>query len=243
MATDTGATLAQHPVVSHDAWLSARKALLAKEKEFTRQRDELSRARRALPWERVAKTYTFDGPGGRVTLADLFEGRSQLVVYHFMFGPEADQGCPHCSFWADNFDPIVVHLNHRDVSFAAISRAPLAKLERFRQRMGWHFRWVSSGGSDFNYDLGVSFTPEQIGTGAAMYNYERVDGAFTDREGVSVFYRDPAGALFHTYSTHARGIDILNTAYNYLDLVPKGRDEDGLDFTQAWVRYHDRYED
>jgi predicted dithiol-disulfide oxidoreductase (DUF899 family) len=243
MATDTGTALAQHPVVSHDAWLAARKVLLAKEKEFTEQRDELSRERRALPWERVEKTYTFDGPGGRVTLVDLFEGRSQLVIYHFMFGPEADQGCPHCSFWADNFDPIVVHLNHRDVSFAAISRAPLAKLERFRQRMGWRFRWLSSGGSDFNYDLGVSFTPEQIRTGAAMYNYEPVDGAFADREGVSVFYRNPAGVVFHTYSTHARGIDILNTAYNYLDLVPKGRDEDGLDFTQEWVRYHDRYED
>jgi predicted dithiol-disulfide oxidoreductase (DUF899 family) len=242
MATDTAAHAA-HPVVSHDAWIAARTALLAKEKAFTRMRDELSRERRALPWEWVEKTYTFEGPGGPVTLADLFDGRSQLVVYHFMFGPEADQGCPHCSFWADNVDGIVVHLNHRDVSFAAVSRAPVSKLERFRQRMGWRFRWVSSGGGNFNYDLGVSFTPDQIRSGTAVYNYERVDEAFADREGVSVFSRDPAGAIFHTYSSYARGIDMLNTAYHYLDLVPKGRDEAELSFTQAWVRYHDRYED
>lgn len=245
MATDTDPVtgLARHPVVSHDAWMAARTALLAKEKAFSRLRDELSRERRALPWERVEQTYTFDAPGGRVTLADLFDGRSQLVVYHFMFNPEADQGCAHCSFWADSFDPIVIHLNHRDVSFAAVSRAPVPKLQRFRERMGWHFQWVSSGGSDFNYDLGVSFTPEQVRDGTAVYNYRPVDEAFADREGVSVFYRDPAGAVFHTYSSYARGIDLLNTAYNYLDLVPKGRDEDGLSFTQAWVRHHDRYED
>ncbi|MGH7514284.1 MAG: DUF899 domain-containing protein [Gemmatimonadales bacterium] len=241
--TDTPAGLDRHPVVSHDAWTAARTALLAKEKAFTRLRDELSRERRALPWERVEKTYAFDAPGGRVTLADLFAGRSQLVIYHFMFNPEADQGCASCSFWADNFDPIVIHLSQRDVSFAAVSRAPVPKLERFRERMGWHFRWVSSGGSDFNYDLGVSFTPEQVGDGTAVYNYQRLDQAFADREGVSVFYRDPAGAIFHTYSSYARGIDFLNTAYNYLDLAPKGRDEDGLSFTQAWVRHHDRYQD
>jgi predicted dithiol-disulfide oxidoreductase (DUF899 family) len=241
MATDTD-ILAGHPVVAHDAWIAARRALLAKEKAFTRQRDELSRERRALPWERVEKAYAFDGPGGRVTLADLFEGRSQLIIYHFMFNPEADQGCPHCSFWADNFDPIVVHLNHRDVSFAAVSRAPAAKLEQFRQRMGWGFRWVSSDNGDFNYDLGVSFTPEQVRSGAAAYNYAPAAEAYADREGVSVFHRDTAGANHHTYTAYARGIDILNTAYNYLDLVPKGRDEDSLDFTQSWVRYHDRYE-
>lgn len=243
MATKRGTTLDRHPVVSHDAWLAARKALLDQEKAFTRQRDELSRARRALPWERVETAYTFDGPEGRVTLADLFDRRSQLMIYHFMFSPEADQGCAHCSFWADHFDGMLAHLNHRDVSFAAVSRAPVAALERFRQRMGWRFRWVSSGGNDFNYDLGVSFRPEQVGAGTALYNYEPTAVPYADREGVSVFFRDPAGDVFHTYSAYARGIDILNTAYNYLDLAPKGRDEDHLDFTQAWVRHHDRYED
>jgi predicted dithiol-disulfide oxidoreductase (DUF899 family) len=232
-----------HPVVSHEKWLSSRTAFLAKEKEFTRLRDELSRQRRELPWEKVGKTYTFDGPSGKETLADLFEGRSQLVVYHFMFTPEWDEGCKHCSFWADNFNGIGVHLNHRDVTLVAVSRAPLAKIEAFRKRMGWSFKWVSSAGSDFNFDYQVSFTPEQRKSGEARYNYSKEDPGFEDREGASVFYKDPSGAIFHTYSCYARGIDILNCAYHYLDLVPKGRDEDGLEFTQAWVRHHDRYED
>lgn len=232
-----------HPVVSREEWLAARTGLLKKEKEYTRLRDELSRERRALPWVKVDKQYTFDGPQGKETLADLFENRSQLVVYHFMFTPEWEEGCPHCSFWADNFNGIPVHLNHRDVSFVAISRASLAKIQAFEKRMGWNFKWLSSASSDFNYDYQASFTPEEVQRGTAFFNYAVTNPAFPDREGVSVFYKDASGAIFHTYSSYARGIDILNGAYNYLDLVPKGRDEDGLKFTQEWVRHHDRYED
>ncbi len=232
--------LARHPVVSHEEWVAARTALLAREKEFTRVRDELARARRELPWEPVEKEYVFDTTDGRQTLAELFDGRSQLLVYHFMFAPEWDEGCPSCSFWADNFDPIVVHLNHRDVTMVACSRAPVAKLEAFRKRMGWRFRWVSSGASDFNYDYGVSFRPAEV-KGGGVYNYRLGPTGSTDREGASVFYRDQSGAVFHTYSAYARGIDLVNTAYNYLDMVPKGRDEDGLSFVHAWVRHHDRY--
>jgi predicted dithiol-disulfide oxidoreductase (DUF899 family) len=244
MATSTlNSVIKKHPVVSHDEWLSARNAFLKKEKEFTRLRDELSKGRRDLPWEKVEKQYLFDGPNGQETLADLFEKRSQLIVYHFMFAPEWDAGCPHCSFWADNFNPITIHLNHRDVTMVAISRAPLAKIESFRKRMGWSFKWLSSGKNSFNYDFDVSFTPESLKNGTAHYNYEKADFNHQDREGVSVFYKDEAGSIFHTYSAYARGIDILNTAYNYLDLAPKGRDEDELDFTQSWVRYHDQYQD
>ncbi len=232
-----------HPVVSREAWLSARKALLAKEKEFTRLRDDLSRQRRELPWVKVDKAYPFDGPSGQESLAALFADRSQLVVYHFMFNPGWDEGCPHCSFWADNFDPIGVHLNHRDVTLVAVSRAPLAKIESFKKRMGWAFKWVSSSENDFNYDYRVSFTKEQIQSGEVIYNYARTKMDDADREGLSVFYKDGAGDVFHTYSCYARGIDLLNTAYNFLDLVPKGRDEDGLAFTQSWVRHHDRYQD
>ena len=232
----------KHRVVSHKAWIEARRKFLAKEKKFTRLRDELSRQRRALPWETVDKQYVFDGPKGRETLPELFDGRSQLIVYHFMFAPEWDEGCKHCSFWADNFNGLGIHLNHRDVSFVAISRAPLAKLEAFRKRMGWSFRWVSSGQNDFNYDYQASFTRQEVESGAAFFNYSKSDVGVSDREGVSVFSRDPSGAVFHTYSSYARGIDMLNTAYHYLDLVPKGRDEYGLEFTQAWVRHHDRYE-
>jgi predicted dithiol-disulfide oxidoreductase (DUF899 family) len=230
-------------VVSREEWLAARRAFLAKEKEFTQLRDELSRQRRALPWVEVQKAYVFDGPRGRETLADLFDGRSQLVVYHFMFSPEWDAGCPHCSFWADNFNGIDVHLKHRDVSFVAISRAPLAKIDAFRKRMGWTFKWLSSSATDFNYDFHVSFTPEARKSGAAVYNYTKLDMDIGDREGISVFYKDERGTVFHTYSCYARGIDLVNGAYNFLDLVPKGRDEDGHDFTQFWVRYHDAYED
>ncbi len=233
-----------HPVVSREEWLSARTKFLTKEKEFTHLRDELSRQRRALPWVKVDKQYVFEGPKGKETLADLFEKRSQLVVYHFMFSPDWNEGCPHCSFWADNFNPIGVHLNHRDVTFVAISRAPLNKIDAFKKRMGWQFKWLSSGKTDFNYDYGVSFTPEQLAKGPVLYNYSRKEmGDAQDREGLSVFYKDADGTLFHTYSSYERGIDLVNTAYNYLDLVPKGRDEESLEFTQAWVRHHDKYED
>jgi predicted dithiol-disulfide oxidoreductase (DUF899 family) len=230
-----------HPVVSHDEWLAARKAFLTKEKEFTHLRDELNRQRRELPWEKVEKPYVFDGPDGTQALSDLFEGRSQLIVYHFMFPPEWEEGCPHCSFWADNFNDVIVHLNQRDVTFVAISRAPLAKIEAFEKRMGWTFKWLSSGGGDFNYDLGASFRPEEVASGAPVYNFGTAKPGFTDREGVSVFYKDRNGDIFHTYSAFMRGIDMFNTAYHYLDIAPKGRDEDGLKFTQAWVRHHDRY--
>ena len=232
-----------HSVVTRAQWLSARTALLVKEKEFTRLRDELSRQRRELPWVRVDKPYVFDAPNGKQTLAELFEKRRQLIVYHFMFSPDWDAGCKHCSFWADNFNGIGVHLNHRDVTFVAISRAPLAKIQSFEKRMGWSFKWLSSAQNDFNYDYRVSFKPEDLEKGAAVYNYEKMAGNMTDREGVSVFYQDESGAVFHTYSAYARGIDMLNTTYHFLDLVPKGRDEDDLEFPQSWVQYHDRYLD
>ena len=239
MTQKSSSNLKQHTVVSHEEWLKARTAFLVKEKEFSRLRDDLSRQRRELPWERVEKNYVFEGPNGKESLGDLFENRSQLVVYHFMFNPEATEGCPHCSFWADNFNGNVIHLNHRDVTFVAISRAPVAKLETFKKRMGWSFKWLSAGQNDFNYDYMVSFRPEAIESGTIYYNYAKLNMKMADREGVSVFYRDEKGGIFHTYSTYARGIDLLNTAYNYLDLVPKGRDE--TEFPQSWVRYHDRY--
>jgi predicted dithiol-disulfide oxidoreductase (DUF899 family) len=233
-----------HPVVSRDEWLSARTALLAKEKEFTRLRDDLSRQRRELPWVRVDRTYIFEGSSGKESLAQLFDKRSQLVVYHFMFSPAWDAGCPHCSFWADNFEGIGVHLKHRDVTLVAVSRAPLPKLEAFKKRMGWSFKWVSSGDNDFNYDYQASFRPEDIRRGAVFYNYVETAMDMTDREGVSVFYKDESGAVFHTYSSYARGIDMLNVAYHFLDLVPKGRDEVGQGPNpQAWVRRHDEYDD
>ncbi len=241
MANVSRYNIKNHPVVSHEEWLSARTSFLTKEKEFTRLRDELSQQRRNLPWEKVDQQYIFDGPNGKETLAELFENRSQLIVYHFMFSPEWDEGCPHCSFWADSFNPNVVHLNHRDVTFVAISRAPFAKLKAFEQRMGWNFKWASSSETDFNYDYYASFTPEEMQTGTAFYNYRNTD-AGPDREGVSVFYKDEQGNIFHTYSSYERGIDLLNTAYNYLDLAPKGRDETP-ETIQDWVRYHDRYED
>jgi predicted dithiol-disulfide oxidoreductase (DUF899 family) len=243
MINNSSSGIKDHTVVSHEEWLSARTAFLAKEKEFTRLRDELSRQRRALPWEKVEKQYVFDGPGGKETLADLFENRSQLVVYHFMFPPEDDEGCPSCSFWADTFNGSSIHLPHRDVSFVAISRAPLAKIEPFKQRMGWSFKWVSSFNTDFNFDYYVSFTPEEAHNRTAFYNYARTDPGSMDREGISAFYKDESGAVFHTYSCYARGIDMMNATYQYLDLTPRGRDEDGLEWVQAWVRHHDRYED
>ena len=228
-----------HQVVSREQWIAARTELLKREKEFTKARDALSRVRRDLPWESVAKEYTFDGPKGKETLADLFEGRSQLVVYHFMFGPNAKVGCPHCSFWADNFNPIIVHLNQRDVTMVAISRAPLARLEEYKKRMGWSFKWLSSGNSDFNVDFQASFKPEDVKAKKAMYNFVIYnDLEETEREGISVFHKVD-GKIFHTYSTYARGIDLMNTAYNYLDLVPKGRDEGNRG--PFWLRRKDEY--
>jgi predicted dithiol-disulfide oxidoreductase (DUF899 family) len=225
-------------LVSRDEWIEARTQLLQKEKEFTRLRDGLSRARRELPWVRVEKTYAFEGPDGVTTLSDLFAGRSQLIVYHFMFAPDWEAGCPHCSRWADNFNGIIVHLNQRDVTMIAISRAPYAKLAAYKKRMGWSFKWVSSFGTDFNFDYRVSFTPEELASNEAVYNFGTLVPGVSDREGVSVFHKTDAG-VFHTYSTYARGIDMLNADYHYLDLTPKGRDEG--DKGPYWVRRHDEY--
>jgi predicted dithiol-disulfide oxidoreductase (DUF899 family) len=222
-----------------DEWLAARKKLLAREKELTRQRDAVSAERRALPWLRVEKPYLFDTPDGQKTLAALFDGRSQLAMYHFMFAPEWDAGCKSCSFWAESFDHLPTHLAHRDVTFVAVSRAPLQKLQTYARRLGWTFPWISSSPSDFNYDFGVSFRPEDLKSGKATYNYETLPAGDTDREGVSVFAKDASGAVFHTYSTYARGIDPLNAAYQYLDLVPKGRDEG--EHPMAWLRRRDEY--
>jgi len=231
-----------HEIVSREEWIEARRLHLAKEKALTRQRDELSRERRELPWVRVDKQYVFDGAQGKQTLADLFDGRSQLIVYHFMFGPDWEQGCPSCSFMADHIDGSAVHLAQRDVTLLAVSRARVPQIEAFKQRMGWRFKWVSSYGNDFNYDYQVSFTKEQIASGAKYYNYDITSYPSEEAHGTSVFYKDAAGDVFHTYSAYARGCDILLGAYNWLDLAPKGRDEDGLGFTMAWVRHHDRYD-
>lgn len=230
-----------HAVVSRESWIEARKRLLAKEKEFTRLRDALSRERRDLPWVRVDKTYVFDGPRGKETLGQLFAGRSQLIVYHFMFDPDWESGCKSCSFWADNFNRIVVHLNQRDVSLVAISRARLEKLRDFARRMGWSFEWLSSFGNDFNRDYGVSFTPEDLAGGEVIYNYAKRKTTMTELPGISVFFRDAGGDVFHTYSCYARGLDMLNGAYHFLDLTPKGRDEAGLPHTMSWVRLRDEY--
>jgi predicted dithiol-disulfide oxidoreductase (DUF899 family) len=229
-------------VASRADWLAARTALLRREKELTRQRDEVARERRELPWVQVEKDYTFDGPSGRESLGDLFGGRSQLIVYHFMFTPGWEEGCPSCSFLADHFDGSLVHLAHRDVTLVAVSRAPLEDIEAFKRRMGWSFKWVSSYGSDFNFDYHVSFTPEQVAAGEARYNYAPYQAPLQDLPGTSVFYRDEGGDIYHTYSSYERGLDLLVGTYNWLDLVPKGRDEDGLAFSMAWVRHHDRYD-
>ncbi|TLY75141.1 MAG: DUF899 domain-containing protein [Gammaproteobacteria bacterium] len=229
-----------HAVVSAEAWLAARKELLAKEKEFTRLRDQVSALRRELPWEAVTREYLFEGPDGRQTLPQLFAGRSQLIVYHFMFAPDWDAGCPHCSHWADNFNGGIVHLNHRDVTMIAVSRAPYARLAAYHKRMGWSFKWVSSLGSDFNFDYRVSFTAQELEAHRAFYNYAWQDPGVAEREGVSVFFKDGQERVFHTYSAYARGIDILNTDYNLLDLTPRGRDEAGRG--PFWVRRHDEYD-
>jgi len=232
-----------HTIVSRDEWLEVRKAHLAREKEFTRLRDRLSAERRAMPWVKVDKAYVFDGSEGKVTLADLFDGRRQLIVYHFMFGPGWEEGCPSCSFLADHIDGAAVHLAQRDVTLLAVSRAPLPRIEAFKKRMGWRFTWVSSHGTDFNRDYHVSFTKDEMAKGAVDYNFEQREFPSEEAPGISVFYKDEHGDVFHTYSAYARGLDLLVGAYNYLDLAPKGRDEDALAFTMAWVRHHDRYGD
>jgi predicted dithiol-disulfide oxidoreductase (DUF899 family) len=233
--------LDNHKIVSKNGWIAARKVLLKKEKEFTALRDQLSQQRRDLPWIAVDKKYVFDGPNGKQTLSELFDGRSQLIVYHFMYDPNWAVGCPSCSFWADNFNDIIVHLNQRDVTLIAISKAPYSKIAAYKKRMGWDFKWVSSYDTDFNFDYHVSFTQEELAKKKAFYNFISQDPRTSEREGISVFYKDLSDKIFYTYSAYARGIDILNNTYNYLDLVPKGRDEDGYDFPMAWVSRHDEY--
>ena len=226
-----------HRIVSHQEWLKAQQAHLAKEKEFTRRRDELAHARRELPWERVDKSYVFDAPEGKVSLSDLFGGKGQLIVQHFMFGADWNEGCPSCSFWTDNFNGIDVHLAHRDTAFALVSRAPIAKLEAYKERMGWTMRWVSSLGNDFNFDYGVSFQPDEQGT---KYNFDTIKPYGQEAPGLSAFRRDEDGTIYRTYSTYARGLDVLNGTYHLLDMTSKGRDEDP-ERPMSWVRRHDRY--
>jgi predicted dithiol-disulfide oxidoreductase (DUF899 family) len=230
----------EHKVVSPQKWLAARLALLTEEKKFMHLHDKLKQKRRNLPWTKVEGDYVFDGPNGAETLSDLFGGKSQLIVYHFMFGPGDDEGCAHCSFWADHFDGAQIHLPRRDTNLVVISRAPQKKLARFKRRMGWKFKWVSSGANEFNYDNGVSFKPADVKTGRVVYNYAKSDMPMEDREGISAFYKDARGDIFHTYSTFARGIEVVNTTYNFLDLTAKGRDEHP-EWSQDWVFHHDKY--
>jgi predicted dithiol-disulfide oxidoreductase (DUF899 family) len=229
-------------VVSRNEWLTERKKLLAREKELTHLRDEVARQRRSLPWVLIDTEYTFDTPEGRRTLADLFDGRQQLIVQHFMFAPGWEEGCPSCSFMADHSDGMQVHLAHRDVTFVAVSRAPLADIERFRQRMGWRFKWVSSHGTAFNYDFGVSFTPEAVAKGKLQYNYGDWPYAYEEWPGISVFSKNKANQVFHTYSTYGRGVEVMMGTYNMLDLAPKGRGERDVEHKMEWVRHHDRYD-
>jgi len=240
-ATTTTSTV-NHPAVSGDQWVAKRKTLLAREKELTRLQDQIAQERRALPWQCIEKNYVFDGPEGRRTLAELFEGRRQLMVQHFMLGPGWEQGCPSCSFMADHIDGMNVHLAQRDVTLLAVSRAPLAEIERFRERMGWQFKWVSSHANDFNGDFCVSFTPEERARGEVYYNYGLRPSPAEEAPGISVFYKDDAGDIFHTYSTYGRGVEVMMGTYNLLDLTPKGRDERDVDYKMEWVRHHDRYE-
>jgi predicted dithiol-disulfide oxidoreductase (DUF899 family) len=232
-----------HKIVSHDEWIAARKAHLAEEKAFSKARDALARQRRKLPWEKVEKSYVFDTPSGKQTLADLFGNKSQLIIYHFMLGPGWEAGCPSCSYLADHFDGAAIHLTQRDVSFVVVSRAPLAEIGKFQARMGWKFKWASSFGSDFNHDYQVSVSPEEKAGGKVLYNYEIIEKFPSDeRPGASAFFKNPAGEVFHTYSTYGRGLDMFIGAYHFLDIAPKGRDEDGLAFSMAWVRHHDKYQ-
>jgi predicted dithiol-disulfide oxidoreductase (DUF899 family) len=231
-----------HPVVSNEEWLQARRELLGTEKELTRLRDELGQKIRDLPWRRVEKNYVFDGPDGKESLSDLFAGRSQLLIYHFMFGPDWDDGCPACSLLADHYDPSIVHLNHRDVTMITVSRAPLDKLQAYKQRMGWGFKWVSSGACDFNGDFNVSFTPEQLKNDDVFYNYDTQNSfKMEDMPGISVFTKDADGTIYHTYSSFARGLETFLGVYRLLDIAPKGRDEADLQFGMAWIRRHDNY--
>ncbi len=232
-----------HQVVSREEWLDARKKHLANEKEFSRLRDKLSQERRELPWVKVDKEYVFEGPDGNETLSELFDGRSQLLVYHFMFDPSWEEGCKSCSFLADNYSGAITHLNHRDVTMVTISKAPLDKLEAFKKRMGWNFKWVSSFGNDFNRDYHVSFTSEEVEKGETYYNYEVCKFPSTEGPGISVFSKDKNGNIYHTYSSYARGLDMFIGTYNLLDLVPKGRDEAELSYTMEWIRHHDKYAD
>ena len=234
-------TIANHRTVSREQWLAERRALLAREKELTQLHDQVAAERRALPWVRLDKPYLFDTPQGRRPLVDLFDGRHQLVVQHFMLAPGWAQGCKNCSYMADHTDPTLLHLAQRDTAFVAVSRAPLAEIERFRQRMGWSFRGVSSEGTDFNRDFHVTFTRGEIDGGTADYNYRGMKPG-EEMPGVSVFCRNDDGAVFHTYSTYGRGVEVMMHTYNLLDLTPRGRDEAALPFTMAWVRHHDRYE-
>ena len=231
-----------HKVVSREQWIEARKAHLAHEKEFTQARDRLSEERRALPWVKLDKPYLFDGPDGKTTLADLFRGRSQLVVQHFMFAPDWTEGCKSCSFWADGFERMIPHLAARDTTLVAVSRAPLHRLDAFKARMGWTFDWLSSAGNDFNSDYAVSFTSDEIKSGAKIYNFGTSGFGVEEAPGISVFYRDEAGSIFHTYSCFARGLDMMNAAYHYLDLTPLGRREQGLPYPMDWLRLRDRYQ-
>ena len=237
-----GTQKAKSKVVSPKEWLKARKELLAKEKEFTRLRDDLSRQRRELPWERIEKNYVFEGPNGKVALGDLFDGKSQLIVYHFMLGPGWGEGCPSCSYLADHFGGSLVHLAARDVRFVAISRAPLAEIASFKKRMGWNFPWYSSNGTDFNFDYQASATKEEAGKSEVYYNYTMQKFPSEERPGASVFFKDEDGNIYHTYSTYGRGLDIFLGAYNWMDITPKGRDEENLKHPMAWVRHHDRYD-
>ena len=229
-----------HPVVSREEWLAARKQHLAHEKAFTRERDKLIAERRALPWVKIDKDYPFQGPTGELKLVALFGDHSQLVIYHFMFADGWDEGCPGCSFLSDHIDGANQHLAHHDVAVVAVSHAPFAEFQAFKRRMGWKFDWVSSEGCDFNYDFGVSARAEDVAAGKATYNYEKTDGSEEELPGLSVFYRNDAGDIFHTYSTYARGLDMLVGAYHYLDLTPKGRNEEEI---MEWVKHHDKYGD
>ena len=231
-----------HKIVPREEWIEARKTHLAHEKEYTRVRDRLSEGRRALPWVKVDKTYVFDGPTGKATLSELFKTRNQLVVQHFMFAPDWNEGCKSCSFWADGFERMVPHLAARDTTLVAVSRAPLDKLTAFKARMGWTFDWFSSADNDFNYDYAASFTPEQIKSGAKIYNFGTSGFGIEEAPGISVFYRDEAGTIFHTYSCFECGLDMMNAAYQYLDLTPLGRHEDGLPYPMDWVRLRDQYQ-
>jgi predicted dithiol-disulfide oxidoreductase (DUF899 family) len=231
-----------HKIVSREEWIEARKAHMAHEKEFTKARDRLVEERQALPWVKVDKDYAFEGPNGKVGLAELFAGHNQLVVQHFMFAPDWDAGCKSCSFWADGFERMIPHLAARDTTLVAVSRAPLDKLAAFKQRMGWTFDWYSSAGGDFNYDFAVSFTPEEVAAGHVRYNFGTSGFGIEDAPGISVFFRDETGAIFNTYSCFARGLDMMNAAYHYLDLTPLGRHEEGLPYPMDWVRLRDQYQ-